>query len=245
MEMEKVSLFMAFSAGLLSFLSPCVLPVIPSYLSYITGLSFEDLTGSQDRGRIRKITITNSLFFIAGFSFIFVMLGASSSFLGRFLYDYQETIRKIGGAMIVLFGLYIAGILRIGFLSRYKRLHLQNKPAGLIGSFFVGAAFAAGWTPCIGPVLGSILIYASTTDSVATGTGLLSVYALGLGIPFLITSIAINTALSYFKRINRYMRIISVVTGLLLVVVGILLFTGDFSLLTQYMIKIIPVPVFG
>jgi len=245
MEMEKVSLFMAFSAGLLSFLSPCVLPVIPSYLSYITGLSFEDLTGSQDRGRIRKITITNSLLFIAGFSFIFVMLGASSSFLGRFLYDYQETIRKIGGAMIVLFGLYIAGILRIGFLSRYKRLHLQNKPAGLIGSFFVGAAFAAGWTPCIGPVLGSILIYASTTDSVATGTGLLSVYALGLGIPFLITSIAINTALSYFKRINRYMRIISVVTGLLLVVVGILLFTGDFSLLTQYMIKIIPVPVFG
>lgn len=245
MEMEKVSLFMAFSAGLLSFLSPCVLPVIPSYVSYITGMSFEDLTGSQDRGRIRKITITNSLLFIAGFSFIFVMLGASSSFLGRFLYDYQETIRKIGGAMIVLFGLYIAGILRIGFLSRYKRLHLQNKPAGLIGSFFVGAAFAAGWTPCIGPVLGSILIYASTTDSVATGTGLLSVYALGLGIPFLITSIAINTALSYFKRINRYMRIISVVTGLLLVVVGILLFTGDFSLLTQYMIKIIPVPVFG
>src|SRR3972149_1751934 len=243
--MGKVSLLMAFRAGLLSFLSPCVLPVIPSYLSYITGLSFEDLTGSQDRGRIRKITITNSLLFIAGFSFIFVMLGASSSFLGRFLYDYQETIRKIGGAMIVLFGLYIAGILRIGFLSRYKRLHLQNKPAGLIGSFFVGAAFAAGWTPCIGPVLGSILIYARTTDSVATGTGLLSVYALGLGIPFLITSIAINTALSYFKRINRYMRIISVVTGLLLVVVGILLFTGDFSLLTQYMIKIIPVPVFG
>ncbi|MBI5212939.1 MAG: cytochrome c biogenesis protein CcdA [Nitrospirae bacterium] len=243
--MEKVSLLMAFSAGLLSFLSPCVLPVIPSYVSYITGASFEDLTGGQDRGRIRKITITNSLFFIAGFSFIFVMLGASSSFLGRFLSDYQETIRKIGGAMIVLFGLYIAGILRIGFLSRDKRLHLQNKPAGLLGTFLVGAAFAAGWTPCIGPVLGSILIYASTTDSVATGMGLLSVYALGLGIPFLITSIAINTALSYFKRINRYMRLISVVTGILLVVVGILLFTGDFSLLTQYMIKIIPVSVFG
>lgn len=242
--MEKVSLLMAFSAGLLSFLSPCVLPVIPSYVSYITGISFEDLTGGQDRGRIRKITITNSLFFIAGFSFIFVMLGASSSFLGRFLSDHQEAIRKIGGAMIVIFGLYIAGILRIGFLSGDKRLHLQNKPAGLLGTFLVGAAFAAGWTPCIGPVLGSILIYASTTDSVATGMGLLSVYALGLGIPFLITSIAINTALSYFKRINRYMRAISLVTGLLLVVVGILLFTGDFSLLTQYMIKTIPTSVF-
>lgn len=242
--MEKVSLLMAFSAGLLSFLSPCVLPVIPSYVSYITGISFEYLTGGQDRGRIRKITITNSLFFIAGFSLIFVMLGASSSFLGRFLSDHQEVIRKIGGAMIVLFGLYIAGILRIGFLSRDKRLHLQNKPAGLLGTFLVGAAFAAGWTPCIGPVLGSILIYASTTDSVATGMGLLSVYALGLGIPFLITSIAINTALSYFKRINRYMRLISVVTGILLAVVGILLFTGDFSRLTQYMIKTIPTSVF-
>lgn len=239
--MEKVSLLMAFGAGFLSFLSPCVLPVIPSYVSYITGISFEDLTGGQDRGRIRKITITNSLFFIAGFSFVFIMLGASSSFLGRFLSDHQEVIRKIGGAMIVMFGLYIAGILRIGFLSGDKRLHLQNKPVGLLGTFFVGAAFAAGWTPCIGPVLGSILIYASTTGSVATGMGLLSVYALGLGIPFLITSIAINTAFSYFKRINRYMRLISVVTGMLLVVVGILLFTGDFSRLTQYMIKIIPV----
>ncbi|OGW58577.1 MAG: cytochrome C biogenesis protein [Nitrospirae bacterium RBG_16_43_8] len=243
--MGKVSLLMAFSAGLLSFLSPCVLPVIPSYVSYITGLSFEDLTGSQDRGRIRKITITNSLFFIAGFSFIFVMLGASSSFLGRFLSDHQETIRKIGGAMIVLFGLYIAGVLRIGFLSRDKRLHLQNKPAGLLGTFLVGAAFAAGWTPCIGPILGSILLYASTIDSVSSGMGLLSVYALGLGIPFLITAVAISTALSYFKRIKRYMRIISIVTGLFLVVVGILLFTGDFTLLTQYMIKLIPVPILG
>ncbi len=243
--MERVSLLMAFSAGLLSFLSPCVLPVIPSYVSYITGLSFEDLTGNQDRVRIRRITITNSLFFIAGFSFIFVMLGASSSFLGRFLSDHQEIIRKIGGAMIMVFGLYIAGILRIGFLSSDKRLHLQNKPAGFLGTFLVGAAFAAGWTPCIGPVLGSILIYSSMTDSVATGMGLLSVYALGLGIPFLITSIAINTALSYFKRINRYMRIISAVTGLFLVSVGILLFAGDFSLLTQYMIKIISVSPFG
>lgn len=243
--MEKVSLLMAFSAGLLSFVSPCVLPVIPSYVSYITGLSFEDLTDGQDRGRIRKITITNSLFFIAGFSFIFVMLGASSSFLGRFLSDHQEAIRKIGGAMIVLFGLYIAGVLRIGFLSRDKRLHLQNKPAGLLGTFLVGVAFAAGWTPCIGPILGSILLYTSTIDSVSSGMVLLSVYALGLGIPFLITAVAINTALSYFKRINRYMRIISIVTGLFLVVVGILLFTGDFTLLTQYMIKLIPAPVLG
>ena len=236
--MENVSLFMAFGGGLLSFFSPCVLPVIPSYVSYITGISFEDLTGEQDRGRIRKTTLKNSIFFIAGFSLIFILLGASSSFLGAMLSEYQGIIRKAGGAMIVVMGLYIAGILKIGFLSREKRLHLQNKPAGLLGSFLVGTAFAAGWTPCIGPVLGSILLYASTAGSVASGIELLTAYALGLGIPFLFTSLAINTALSYFRKINRSMRVISAVSGLFLVVVGIMLFTGTFSVLSRYMTMI-------
>ncbi|MBI1810696.1 MAG: cytochrome c biogenesis protein CcdA [Nitrospirae bacterium] len=233
--MENMSLLMAFGGGLLSFFSPCVLPVIPSYVSYITGISFEDLTGEQDRGKIRKLTLKNSLFFIAGFSLIFVLLGASSSFLGRILSDYQNAIGKIGGVLIVVMGLYIAGILKIGFLSQERRLHLQNKPAGLLGSFLVGIAFAAGWTPCIGPVLGSILLYASTANSVTSGIELLTAYALGLGIPFLITSLAISTALSYFRKINRYMRVVSVVSGLFLVVVGILLFTGTFNALSQYM----------
>ncbi|MCL5977773.1 MAG: cytochrome c biogenesis protein CcdA [Nitrospirae bacterium] len=236
--MENVSLLMAFGGGLLSFFSPCVLPVIPSYVSYITGISFEDLTGEQDKGRIRKVTLKNSLSFIAGFSLIFILLGASSSFLGSILSDYQDTVRKIGGVLIVVMGLYIAGILKIGFLMQDKRLHLQNKPAGLLGSFFVGTAFAAGWTPCIGPILGSILLYASTANSVTSGIELLTAYALGLGIPFLITSLAINTALSYFKKINRYMRVVSVVSGLFLVVVGILLFTGTFNVLSQYMTMI-------
>lgn len=236
--MENVSLIMAFGGGLLSFFSPCVLPVIPSYVSYITGISFEDLTGEQDKGRIRKVTLKNSLSFIAGFSLIFILLGASSSFLGSILSDYQDTVRKIGGVLIVVMGLYIAGILKIGFLMQDKRLHLQNKPAGLLGSFFVGTGFAAGWTPCIGPVLGSILLYASTANSVTSGIELLTAYALGLGIPFLITSLAINTALSYFKKINRYMRVVSVVSGLFLVVVGILLFTGTFNVLSQYMTMI-------
>lgn len=236
--MENVSLIMAFGGGLLSFFSPCVLPVIPSYVSYITGISFEDLTGEQDKGRIRKVTLKNSLSFISGFSLIFILLGASSSFLGSILSDYQDTVRKIGGVLIVVMGLYIAGVLKIGFLMQDKRLHLQNKPAGLLGSFLVGTAFAAGWTPCIGPVLGSILLYASTANSVTSGIELLTAYALGLGIPFLITSLAINTALSYFKKINRYMRVVSVVSGLFLVVVGILLFTGTFNVLSQYMTMI-------
>ncbi len=224
---------MVFSAGLLSFLSPCVLPLIPSYVSYITGLSFEDLTGAHDRKTIRMRTISNSLVFIAGFSFMFVMLGASSSYIGSFLSDHQNTVRKAGGVMIVIFGLYISGILKIGVFSRDKRFHLQNKPAGFFGTFLVGVVFAAGWTPCIGPVLGSILVYAGT-ESVASGMGMLAVYSLGLGIPFLITSVAINTALSYFKRINRYMRAVSVITGLFLVIAGILLFTNKFASLSQY-----------
>jgi len=184
--MEKVSLLMAFGGGLLSFFSPCVLPVIPSYISYITGISFEDLTGEQDRRRIRMVTLKNSLLFIAGFSFVFILLGASSSFLGSVLFEYQEAVRKIGGVLIVIMGCYIAGILKIGFLSRDKRLHLRNKPAGLLGSFLVGIAFAAGWTPCIGPILGSILLYAGTAGSVASGIELLTAYALGLGLPFLL-----------------------------------------------------------
>ncbi len=234
--MEKVSLLMAFGGGLLSFFSPCVLPVIPSYISYITGISFEDLTGEQDRRRIRMVTLENSLLFIAGFSFVFILLGASSSFLGSVLFDYQEAVRKIGGVLIVIMGCYIAGILKIGFLTRDKRLHLRNKPAGLLGSFLVGIAFAAGWTPCIGPILGSILLYAGTAGSVASGIELLTAYALGLGLPFLLTSLAINTALSYFKRVRRYMRAVSVVSGLFLVVMGILLFTGKFTMISQYLV---------
>ena len=233
--MENVSFVMAFGGGVLSFFSPCVLPVIPSYVSYITGISFEDLTGEQDRGRIRKTTLKNSLFFIAGFSLIFILLGASSSFLGEMLSEYQAAIRKIGGAMIVVMGLYIAGILKIGFLSREKRLHLRNKPAGLLGSFLVGTAFAAGWTPCIGPVLGSILLYAGTAHSVSSGIELLTAYALGFGIPFLITSLAINTALSYFRKINRFMRAVSVISGLFLVAAGVMLFTGTLNVLSKYM----------
>ncbi len=232
--MENVSFLMAFGGGLLSFFSPCVLPVIPSYVSYITGISFEDLTGQQDRGRIRRITLQNSLLFIAGFSLIFVLLGASSSFIGSVLSDHQEAIRKIGGLLIVVMGLYIAGVLKVGFLSQEKRLRLRSKPAGLAGSFLVGVAFAAGWTPCIGPVLGSILLYAGTANSVTSGMELLSAYALGMGVPFLLTSFAINTALSYFRRISRYMRVISFASGLFLVVAGVLLFTGNFNALGRY-----------
>jgi cytochrome c-type biogenesis protein len=231
---EKVSLLMAFGGGLLSFFSPCVVPVIPSYVSFITGMSFEELTGEQNRTEIMKVTLKNSLFFIAGFSLVFILLGASSSFLGGLLSQYRDPIRIVGGVLIAVMGLYIAGVFRIGVLSREKRVYLRNKPAGLYGSFLVGVAFAAGWTPCIGPVLGSILLYAGTNHSVAAGMALLSTYALGLGIPFLITSLAINTAISFFRKTRRVMQVASVVSGVFLVVAGIMLSTGSLDMLSRY-----------
>lgn len=231
---QEVTFYAAFIFGLLSFASPCVLPLIPSYLSYITGLSFEDLTGLQDRKRIRKITVLNSIFFIFGFSSIFVLLGASSSFIGRLLFEYRDAIRKVGGLLIVLFGLYVAGVIKLGFLSREKKIHLQEKPLGYLGSFLVGVTFAAGWTPCIGPILGSILLYASQAESVSYGIFLLSIYSIGLGLPFFLSSLAFNTFLSYFRKIQRYLRVINIISGILLVIAGILVFTNYLQILSGY-----------
>ncbi len=216
----------ALLAGVLSFLSPCVLPLVPSYVSFITGLSFKDLTGKEDRARVRFLTMTNSLAFIGGFSFVFIFLGASSSAAGQLLFRYQDWIRMIGGVIVIIFGLFVAGVLRLDFLMRERKFHLSGKPAGYIGTFIIGMAFVAGWTPCIGPILGSILLYAGSKASAAYGLKLLSVYSLGLAIPFFLSSLALNTFLSYFTRIQRYMRLITVFSGLLLIAFGVLLLSN-------------------
>jgi len=231
----NISFFVALSAGLLSFLSPCVLPLIPSYISYITGLSFHELTEGEDKNKVRKITIKHSLIFIVGFSTIFILMGASASFIGKFLIDYRNIIQKVGGGLIFFFGLYIMGVLKLGFLSREVRVHLRKKPATLWGSYLVGNSFAIGWTPCVGPILGSILLYAGTTGSVSMGIGLLTAYSLGLGLPLFITSLGVSSFLLYFKRINKYMRLIQILSGLFLMVVGIMIFTGYFSVLSSYL----------
>lgn len=233
-ESSQISILIAFTAGLLSFVSPCVLPLIPSFVTYITGLTFEDLTSGMDRRRIRTITVTNSLAFIAGFTVVFVLFGASATFAGKFLLQYQDILRKVGGILIILFGLYIMGILNLNFLQSDKRVHIENKPAGYIGSFLVGMAFAAGWTPCVGPILGSILIYASTTESVGKGMSLLAVYSLGLGLPLFISSLALNTFLTAFKAISKYMRGITIISGIFLILVGIMIFTDYLTLLTAW-----------
>ncbi len=225
--MKDVSFPLAFLAGVLSFLSPCVLPLVPSYISFITGISFEDLKEGTDRKRIQFLTITNSLSFIFGFSSVFIALGASSSVVGRLLFDYQDWIRIIGGVLVIFFGLFVSGFLKLNFLSSERKFHLSGRPAGYIGSFLIGMTFAAAWTPCIGPILGTILVYASSKGSAVFGLKLLAVYSLGLAIPFLISSLGFNSFLSYSNKIRKYMRVIMIISGLLLIVFGLLLLTNN------------------
>ncbi len=234
---QNISLLLAFSAGLFSFLSPCVLPLVPSYVSYITGLSFEDLTNKTERTDILKTTVFNSLLFILGFSVVFISLGASASYIGKLMVSYQEIIRKVGGVIIIIFGLFIMGLLKLNFLQVEKKLHIKSKPAGYVGSFLVGIGFAAGWTPCVGPILGSILLYASTSGSVSTGIQLLTIYSIGLALPLFISAVAINSFLSYFKKFHRYIRIVTISSGILLVFLGILIYTNSLSLITFYLYK--------
>lgn len=228
--MSEVGYITAFLGGMLSFLSPCVLPLIPSYVSFITGMSFEDFK-SGEKARIRRLTLVNSSAFVAGFSTVFILLGVSSSYVGKLLAVYYDHIRIIGGIVVVLLGLYVMGIFKLNFLASDKRIHLVSKPKGHFGSFAVGITFGAGWTPCIGPILGSILLIASTSGSAMTGFKLLLIYSLGLAIPFIITSLAINSFLSHFNAIQKYMRIIMIISGLLLISFGIILLTDNVHLL--------------
>jgi len=231
--MNDVSYPFAFFAGILSFLSPCVLPLLPSYVSFITGISFEDLTGSVDRKRITFLTITNSVAFIAGFSTVFIALGVSSSVIGSLLFQYLDVIRIIGGILVIIFGLFIAGFLKLDFLMKDTKIHLGGKPAGYVGTFLVGMTFAAGWSPCIGPILGTILVYAGSKGSMLYGLKLLAVYSLGLAVPFFLSAIAINAFLSYSKKLLRYMRVLMIISGLILIVFGVMLLTDQVRVLSQ------------
>jgi cytochrome c-type biogenesis protein len=231
----QISLIAAFSAGLLSFVSPCVLPLVPSYISYITGLSVEQLTDASERVKFKKAIVLNSLLFIAGFSSVFIAFGASASLLGQVLITYQDHIRRFGGALIVVFGLYLLGILNLNFLKMEHRFQFRSRPAGYLGSFLIGVAFAAGWTPCVGPVLGSILLYASTTDSLASGVVLLTSYSLGLGLPLFLTALGVDRFLAYFKQARAYLWGVSTVSGVLLVVIGVMIYANSLTMITSFL----------
>jgi cytochrome c-type biogenesis protein len=232
---QEISLLIAFSAGLLSFFSPCVLPLVPSYITYITGVSFKEFTNRETRGKMKWFTIFHSILFIFGFSTIFILMGASASYLGQLLVQYQYWITKVGGVLIIILGIHFTGIISIPFLQVEKRYELKKRPLGYLGSFLVGVVFAAGWTPCIGPILSTILLYASTIQSFKTGLLLLSVYSLGLGIPFLLSSLAFNSFLSAFERIKRYMRWIVVASGCFMIGIGILFLTNAFTAINHYL----------
>ncbi|MFQ6108562.1 MAG: cytochrome c biogenesis CcdA family protein [Candidatus Aminicenantales bacterium] len=234
---ENISLFVALSAGIISFLSPCILPLIPSYLAFITGISIEELSTEDSLKQARKIVILNSLMFIAGFSLIFIALGASATFLGKFLARNIRWFEIVGGGLVILFGLHFAGILRLTFLERERKLHLQKKPIGYLGTALVGLAFGAGWTPCVGPILGSILTLAATTQNIVKGTALLAVYSLGIGLPFFLSGIILHKFFEYFHSIRKYFRVITAAGGVLLIILGLLLIFGYFSAMSSYLLS--------
>ncbi len=222
-------LLLAFSAGLLSFVSPCVLPLIPSYVTFITGMSLDEVQGA------RRTAIVHSLLFVTGFTIIFLLLGASATVIGRVFFAYRDWISRIGGALIVLFGLYLLGVIKLDFLGMERRVHLADKPVGYLGTVLVGLAFGAGWTPCIGPILGSILTYASSTADWHRGVVLLFAYSLGLAIPFVLSAIAIDRFMAFFRKYRGGMIWANRIGGVLLVIVGILFMTGSITSLSGWL----------
>lgn len=240
MQGAELNLLVAVAAGLLSFLSPCVLPLFPSYLSFVAGVSFEELQGSVANPRTRRAILVNSLLFICGFSLVFIALGAGATLLGQALFAYQEAIQRVGGLLVVVLGLYVAGWLRIPFLMREWRVELANRPAGYVGAFLVGITFAAGWTPCIGPILGSILTLASVSQTASTGILMLVAYSVGLAIPFLISALAVERFLVFFDRFKGYLPVVTRISGIILIVLGLLLFFNYFATLSRLAFSLTP-----
>jgi cytochrome c-type biogenesis protein len=233
-----VSALIALAAGFLSFVSPCVLPLVPSYIVFITGLSFDELE-HEDKA-MRRLAFRHSLAFVAGFALVFILLGASATALGALVQEHQVALMRIGGAVIIVMGLYIAGLFQLLALQSEHRIHLLKKPEGLLGTMLVGITFALGWTPCIGPILGSILVLASTSGSVTTGIYLLSAYALGLGIPFLIAGIAFPYFVSKMRMVSKKLNVISKVSGILLIAIGLMMVTNTFGRFTGFFNQIVP-----
>lgn len=242
---NDITIWIAFTAGILSFTSPCVLPLIPSYVTYITGLSFQQLQDAHQGLRVRLTILFHSLAFIAGFSVVFISLGAlagfASSAFQTFMREGLVWIERVGGLLIFLFGVHLTGLFHFGMLLGEKRVHLQRKPSGFIGTFIVGIAFAAGWTPCIGPILGSILAMAAgTTDDPFRGVVLLTFYSAGLGIPFLLAGMMFHWFLNFFNKFRKYIKLMEIITGVLLMVVGLMLIFDLFGRLTMYLARFIP-----
>jgi cytochrome c-type biogenesis protein len=251
---ENVRALAAFVAGLLSFISPCVLPLIPGYVSFVSGVTIDEMTGTGPLPGAgggaavavlsptvsRRRVLLTACAFVLGFSFVFISLGATATALGQFLFDRLSILGKVAGVLIVIFGLHTMGLLRIGWLYSERRVQVQRKPAGLIGAFFVGLSFAFGWTPCIGPILSGILAIAAGQDTVGQGIQLLAIYSAGLGVPFLLTALAMNQFFAAFAKIRRHYRTIEIVSGAMLVVIGVLIFTDRFTIIARWLTPYLP-----
>ena len=237
---QNVTLLAAFAAGFLSFVSPCVLPLIPGYISFVSGVSVDEMRADTTPATSRLQVFLTSVAFVIGFSLVFVALGASATAIGKFLFARLPLFSKIAGAVLIVFGLHTMGVFRLAFLETEKRVHSQRKPAGPLGAVLVGVAFAFGWTPCIGPILGGILAIAGSKNSVAEGVTLLAVYSLGLGIPFLLTSLAINQFFGAAKRVRRYYHAIELASGALLIVIGVLIISGQLTIITRALQPYLP-----
>ena len=245
---ENVTLLAAFGAGILSFISPCVLPLIPGYLSYISGLSLDEMRGTPGAGgavdapaAARRQVVLASLAFILGFSLVFIALGASASFIGQFLTSRLTLLGRIAGAIVIIFGLHTMGVLRIEWLYQEKRVQTTKRPVGFVGAVLVGSAFAFGWTPCLGPILAGILAVAATQDTIGHGIRLLAAYSIGLGVPFLATALAINRFFAAFAKIRRHYHKVEIASGALLVIIGVLIFTNRFIVIAKWLTPYLPV----
>ncbi len=237
---DSVGILAALTAGLISFVSPCVLPVVPAYLSFVSGLSIEEMRASGSDKSLRRTMLLNCLAFVAGFSAVFIALGASATFVGAFLNENMQILAKIAGVVIVIFGLHTIGIFKIPFLNYEKRFHQNQKSAGMLGSFVVGLAFAFGWTPCIGPILGAILGVASTSGSVGKGMMLLSFYSLGLGVPFILAGLSVDSFFRWSGKVKSNFRVIEIVSGLFLIIVGLMIFFDKFGWLATLLSRMFP-----
>jgi len=235
--LPDVSIYMAFGAGLISFLSPCVLPLVPGYISFISGISFAEI---KEKGgntpflrKEKRIILYSSVLFIAGFSIVFILLGATATWIGTLLLSKISILTKLAGLVVIFFGIYMMGLIRPRFLFKEARFQIKNKRFGYVGAVLVGAAFGFGWTPCIGPILGGILTYASTLEKVNQGIFLLSIYSLGLGVPFLLTAIGINQFWRFFKRVKKYLRLLEVTSGAIMVILGLMIFADKLTLIQE------------
>jgi cytochrome c-type biogenesis protein len=239
--MLDVSMWGAFLAGLLSFVSPCVLPIVPPYLAWLAGLSFEELRSDSIEATTRRRIVVAALAFVLGFTTVFVALGATASVIGRTIAQYFDILSIIAGAIIIVMGLHFLGVFRIALLFREARVQVARKPAGAVGAYVMGLAFAFGWTPCVGPVLAAILFVAGSEGTALRGATLLAVYSLGIGLPFLLAAVFASRFLGWAARFRQHMNKVEMAMGGLLVVTGVLFVTGQMSVFSYWLLETFPV----